>query len=204
MMLPETILQDLRYGARMLWRNAGFTMVSVLALAIGIGVNTAAFTAYKAFFKRSLDARESGRMVNLAVKLHSGSGDQAAIRRPRSAFLTTKLIETGSLFQRPDRGEHSAEPNAYRSGGNLSRRSTRWFAGGKTGAASARHQTWRRQVRSGLGELFFRSGGRTHCTGGPSRLKTSELAASPSALISDNYWQKRFGGIRRCSARPFA
>ena len=77
MIWPQTVLQDLRYGARMLRRNAGFTLVSVLALGIGIGVNTAAFTAYKAFFKRSLDARESGRMVNLALLLHSGSIGQS-------------------------------------------------------------------------------------------------------------------------------
>src|ERR1700728_4575346 len=75
MLLPQTILQDLRYGARMLWRNPGFTVTAVLALAIGIGANTAAFTAYQAFFKRSLEARESARMVNLALMLHSGSGD---------------------------------------------------------------------------------------------------------------------------------
>ena len=36
-MLPQTVLQDLRYGARILMRNAGFTLVAVLALAIGIG-----------------------------------------------------------------------------------------------------------------------------------------------------------------------
>jgi hypothetical protein len=45
MILPETILQDLRYGVRMLFRNADFTAVSVLALALGIGVNTGTFTA---------------------------------------------------------------------------------------------------------------------------------------------------------------
>ena len=77
MILPQTFLLDLRYGARMLMRNIGFTIAAVLALAIGIGVNTAAFTAYKAFFKRSIDARVSGRMVNLALMVHSGSGDQA-------------------------------------------------------------------------------------------------------------------------------
>ena len=32
MILPETVLQDLRYGARMLYRNVGFTAVAVLAL----------------------------------------------------------------------------------------------------------------------------------------------------------------------------
>ena len=60
-MLLETVLQDLRYGARTLLRNAGFTAVSVFALALGIGINTAVFTAYKAFIARPLDARDPAR-----------------------------------------------------------------------------------------------------------------------------------------------
>src|ERR1700677_1362405 len=84
LILPQTLLMDLRYGARMLMRNLGFTIAAVLALAIGIGVNTAAFTAYKAFFERSIDARESGRIVNLALMVHAGSGDQAV--NPLASF----------------------------------------------------------------------------------------------------------------------
>src|SRR5258708_4215006 len=72
MILFETVLQDLRYGARTLRRNAGFTTVSVLALALGIGVNTAVFTAYKAFVVRPLDARDSATMVNFALRPRSG------------------------------------------------------------------------------------------------------------------------------------
>lgn len=61
----ETLLQDLRYGRRTLLRNAGFTTVSVFAWALGIGFNTAVFTAYKAFVARPLDARDPGMVVNL-------------------------------------------------------------------------------------------------------------------------------------------
>jgi hypothetical protein len=60
MIVFETILQDLRYGARTWLRTPEFTPVSILALALGIGVNTAAFTAYEAFVARPLDAREPG------------------------------------------------------------------------------------------------------------------------------------------------
>jgi hypothetical protein len=69
----ETLLQDLRFGLRMLLKNPGFTVVVVLTLTVGIGVNTAALTAYKAIFDRSLDARDPGKMVNLALTLHSGA-----------------------------------------------------------------------------------------------------------------------------------
>jgi hypothetical protein len=71
MMLLENLLLDLRYGGRILFRNAAFTAVSVLALALGIGINTAAFTDYKALVRRPPDARDPGQMVNLALTLQS-------------------------------------------------------------------------------------------------------------------------------------
>ena len=117
MILPQTVLLDLRYGARILWRNMGFTIAAVLALAIGISLNTAAFTAYKAFFKRSLDAREPGRMVNLTLMLHSGSGDQAV--DPDCLFQHSRLRSVSgppSFFRRTACHQQPAEPYAYRSG----------------------------------------------------------------------------------------
>src|SRR6266852_7461191 len=67
MTLLETVLHDLQYGVRMLARNRGATVVTVLALGLGIGVNTAVFTSYKAMVARRLDARAPNEMVNLAL-----------------------------------------------------------------------------------------------------------------------------------------
>ncbi len=58
-----TLLQDLRYGARLLRRNPAFTTVAVLSLALGIGANTAIFTLIDAVMLRLLPVKDPGQLV---------------------------------------------------------------------------------------------------------------------------------------------
>jgi len=59
----ETLLQDMRFGARTLLKNRGFTVVAVITLALGIGANTAIFSAMNSVLLRALPLRDPSKLV---------------------------------------------------------------------------------------------------------------------------------------------
>jgi hypothetical protein len=61
----EQLVQDCRFAARGLRKSRGCTVVAVLTLALGIGVNTAMFTAVQAILLRDLPPAEAGRVVRI-------------------------------------------------------------------------------------------------------------------------------------------
>src|SRR5438046_226369 len=61
----ETLMQDVRYGLRMLLRNPGFTVVAILSLALGIGANTTIFTLVNTVLLNPIPVRDPGSLVTL-------------------------------------------------------------------------------------------------------------------------------------------
>ena len=190
--LPGSIWQDVRYGVRMLLRNPGFTILAVLALAIGIGVNTAAFTAYKAFFERSLDARNSSEMINVALILHSGISESSFSYPDYEAYRDHLHSFNGLIAQK---NGIDLLPLTATGGIVGQRKSPAGTMVGRLGLIPASAgdtefasiATVSENYFSVLGVRALR--GRTFEAGG-----IHELAASPSVLISENYWKKRFAG----------
>src|SRR5271168_147036 len=158
----EALFQDLRYGARILLHNTGFTAVSIFALALGIGVNTVVFTAYRAFIARPLDARDRGEMVNLALMRDSGAADFSFSYPDYQAYRDSVRSFSGLIAFNP---EHMKLSDA---GGVMGQRASEAF----TFVVSENYFKV-------LGVAALR--GRTFDS-----ISVPDLVASPAVLISEN------------------
>ena len=90
----QTFWQDLRYGARMLMKQPGFTLVAVLTLALGIGANATIFSVVNAVLLRSLPYPDPDRLV---IVNPAKGGDFLEWRDQAKAFEQIGAYDTDTV-----------------------------------------------------------------------------------------------------------
>src|SRR5215467_2630112 len=98
----RSLIQDFRYGIRILGKTPAFTLVAVLTLALGIGANTAIFSIVDAVLLRPLAMVEPGRVM-LVQEMWQGKGggsvspgNFADIRELNKSFASVSASGSGA------------------------------------------------------------------------------------------------------------
>jgi predicted permease len=189
----STMLQDVRYGVRMLAKRPAFTAVAIVTLALGIGANTAIFSLIDAVMLRSLPVRDPSRLVLLRWTAHE---------TPSNGDLETSTFgdcehgddknPSGCSFPYPFFELIRSEREAF-SGATA-------FAGPAQLVLSGTGPA--RMVRGELisGEYFSTLGVKT-IVGRTIGANDDSLSASPAVVLSYDFWQSAFGGDRAAVGR---
>jgi predicted permease len=103
----DRLLQDLRYGARMLGRSPGFTLTAVLVLAVGVGINVAAFSFFNVVMLQLLPIRNPETIMRLQRRSPEASTNvmsypQMAFYRDHAKTLQAVMATTGALLELDD------------------------------------------------------------------------------------------------------
>ncbi|HLJ44384.1 MAG TPA: ABC transporter permease [Bryobacteraceae bacterium] len=171
----ESFLKDVHYALRQLRRNPGFTVVAVVSLALGIGANTTIFSVLNAALLKSLPVPHPEELVMLTDPESSGTsignmgGDRTLLTYAEYAALRDHMITVSSLCATESQLDHLFVR----------------VAGGPQEEVFGRLVTENYfvlfGVSSAVGRVFTEADG-------------TAVGADPYAVISYDYWQRRFAG----------
>jgi predicted permease len=183
--LLETLIQDLRYGLRMLCKSPGFAAVAVLTLALGIGANTAIFSLIDGVMLRSLPVNDPQNLVvfnwsaHNSPKYHSymygGCGERVGGAKTGCSFSVPLLNDMRTQVKVFSGLAAFLGPTQFDLSGN--------------GPATVAHA----EVVSGD---FFSTLGVSTILGRPLGPADDTPGAPPAIVLSYSYWQSAFGGER--------
>jgi predicted permease len=158
-----SLSQDVRYSARMLLKHKGFTVVAVLTLALGIGINTAMFSVLNTFLFRSLPYPQSERLIRVfRTSPHSQSW-------PHSA---------ANFFDQHDKNTVFEKMAAY----NFTSRNL-----------TEQGQTAERLLSLAATADFFPMLGVPPARGRVFKSEEFEPGADNVVVLTDRFWTRRFG-----------
>ena len=161
----EEFWQDIRFGFRLLRKNPAFSAVVVLALALGLGANTALFSLFNSVLLRALPVRHPEQLVVLSMTNEEGSGFDSFSYPMYRELRDRNSVFDGILAQAVTQLNATYSGQSERAHGELV--SGNYFE-------TLGVQAWR-------GRLFTAEDDRTP-------------GAHPVAVLSYGYWQRRFGG----------
>jgi predicted permease len=168
----RTLWQDLRYGARTLLKNSGFTFVAVITIALGVGANTAIFSLVSAVLLRPLNYHQPEQLV-MVWESDSAVGDSRDTIAPANyadwATQNQSFEDMAAFEWRNYNLTGDGEPERIPAFGV----SANFFP--LLGA------------RAGLGRTF--------------RTEEDRPGANKVAVISHSLWQSRFGGEQKIIGR---
>jgi macrolide transport system ATP-binding/permease protein len=174
---PVILLQDLRYGLRQLWRSPGFTLTTILTVALGIGANTAIFSIFNALVLRPIPAIDPARIVNV--------------------YRTVEGETRYGVFSYPDYVDYrdhntSLSGLAAFTGARMTLRTTITAAGADSNAGDGTGQTLQALLVSGN---YFSVLGVGASSGRTFALDEDQAPDShPVVVVSLDLWQHQFQG----------
>ena len=178
----HTLIQDLRYGFRMLLKQKGLTAVALLSLALGIGANTALFSIVDAMLLKMLPVKEPDRLVlfkSVAPKEFSVGSYNGSSNRDQQTGLTNRTSFAYLTYQRLR--EQQGPMSDIFAFGNIG---LNVIADGQAEIANGQAVTGNYYEALGVQPVI-------------GRVLTDEddkAGAPPVTVLSHRYWQKRFGG----------
>jgi putative ABC transport system permease protein len=165
MRMMQTLLQDIRYGLRMLRKAPGLTAVILIMLTLGIGATTAVFTIFDAILLRPLAYEKPDELVQLWEKRTDGPFQQ-------------------SEFSYPDYLDVKQQNKVFSQMGGYARNSV--TLSGKDGAE---------QLEAAVATAdFFETLGVRPVLGRTFKAGEDELRKNIPVMLTYGAWQRRFGG----------
>lgn len=182
----NTLLQDLRYGLRMLVKSPGFTAIAVITLALGIGANTAIFSLIEAILMRSLPVQDAQSLVvlrwsaNKAPDIHNSSsyGDCRQQRERNGP-------QSSCSFSEPFFHEVASQKNAFSSVAAFANAGQLDLSG--NGSASV-------LGAQGVSGEYFPMLGIRPAAGRLIAPSDDSVSAPPVVVLNYGYWKSEFGG----------
>src|ERR1044071_915671 len=162
----DSIIKDIRYGVRGLLKRPGFTVIALVALALGIGANTAIFSLVNAVVIRPLPFRDPDQLVWVFGNIRNG-GNRASVSPPdfldyRAQNKTFEQFAASGTLPLHRNLTGNGEPE--------------------------------RLVASGVTGNYFQAFGVVPALGRGFSLENEKPGQDQVTVLSHELWQKRFGG----------